>query len=81
MKEIILIVFILTLERHLTLPFARLLKKMKSYGIDGKLLSWVKSFLYERKQRVIVNESESEWTSVTSGIPQGSILGLTLFLI
>ena len=54
---------------------------MESYGIDGKLLSWVKSFLYERKQRVIVNESESEWTSITSGTPQGSVLGLILFLI
>ena len=54
---------------------------MESYGIDGKLLSWVKSFLYEHKKRVIVNESESEWTSVTSGIPHGSVLCPTLFLI
>ena len=62
-------------------PYRRLLTKLKSYGIRGKVLCWIKDFLNNRKQRVIVNGSFSEWKDITSRIPQGSVFGPILFLI
>ena len=64
-----------------TVPHARLLVKLESYGIKGKLLQWIKAFLYNRKQRVVVNYSQSGWSDVCSGTPQGSVLRPILFLV
>ena len=62
-------------------PHHRLITKLKDYGISGNILEWIKNFLLERKQKVVLNGSNSKWNEVTSGIPQWSVHGPILFTI
>ena len=56
-----------------------LLYKLKENSISGKLLNTVKDFLYQRKQRVVLNGQYSSWAAIEAGVPQASILGSLLF--
>ena len=62
-------------------PHTRLLNKLHHYGIRGPQLHWIKAFLSNRTQRVVVDGEQSGPADVISGVPQGTVLGPTLFLL
>ena len=64
-----------------SVPHQRLAKKLEGFGIKGQILQWLINFLSNRRQKVCINEEQSDWEQVLSGVPQGSVIGPVLFII
>lgn len=64
-----------------TIDHAILIEKLRFYGIVNEASDWIKSYLSNRLQRVLTNGVKSQYCSISHGMPQGSCLGPTLFIM
>ena len=62
-------------------PHERLIHKLDYYGVRGNTLKWIRSFLSDRQQEVVLDGATSDTAQVTSGVHQGTVLRPLLFLV
>ena len=81
MHDQVLAVFLDLSKAFDTIDHEILLKKLSHYGVIGEALDWFRSYLTDRTQFVLYDDTESELQTIRVGVPQGSLLGPLLFLI
>ena len=62
-------------------PHERQMVKDNAHGVQGDAARWIRKWLAGHRPRVYINQSDSNWAPVTSGVPQGNVLDPLLFLI
>ena len=63
------------LSKTISHPLRKIFYTSIKTASNNELINWIEAFLTDRKQKVAVNGKESKWHNVTSGIPQGSVIG------
>jgi hypothetical protein len=79
-RELVNVVYLDFAKAFVSVPHERLFRKVKSLEIEGNVLQWIRDFLVGRRQRVSINGTVSDWVTVRSGGPKGSVLGSVLFV-